>query len=64
MEQLRKDLEEMGWHDVGKWIRAHYKNATGQKVRELVESLTPEQQDEFMYQVQERLDIHRAQKAR
>jgi len=64
MDQLRKDLQEMNWADAGKWIRNRYKNAAGSTIKELVESLTPEQQDEFVYQVQERLDIHRAQKAR
>jgi|GEM_PF-2936945 len=58
---MRESLEEMQWHDVGKWIRQHYKKATGKSVRELMESLTPEQQEEFVHQVQERLEIYRSQ---
>jgi len=58
---VKEAIHEMGWHDVGKWLRNRYKNATGKNVVELVEGLSPEQQEEFVHQVQERLDIYRSQ---
>ena len=58
---MRESLEEMNWNDVAKWIRNRYKKATGRTVREMVESLTPEQQEEFVQQVQDRLEIYRSQ---
>jgi len=56
MAWLKESLENLDWHDCAKWLREHFK-VTGTTVKALVESLTPEQQEEFVKRVQLRLDI-------
>ncbi len=58
--QLQKDLETLGWTDVVKWLRAKF-NVTGNKVSEIVPSLTPEQQKEFEAEVKDRLAMKEPQ---
>jgi hypothetical protein len=60
MDWLKASLEELDWADAGKWLKAKYKNAKGTTVKMIVESLTLEQQTEFVKHVQDRLDIYRA----
>jgi len=55
MNWLRESLEALGWFNVGKWLRDKYKNAYGATIKAKVESLTREQQEEFVAEVQKRL---------
>jgi len=55
MGWLKESLETLNWADAGKYLRERY-NASGTSVKQLVESLSPEQQEEFVAEVQERLD--------
>ena len=59
MDWLKESLEELQWADVGKWLKGKYRNAKGTTVKAIVGSLTREQQEEFVKQVQDRLAIHR-----
>ena len=61
MDWLKESLDELQWADVGKWLKDKYKNASGTTVKAIVESLTRSQQEEFIEQVQGRLDIYRAE---
>jgi len=61
MDWLRESLEKLNWADVSKWIRERYKNAKGTTIKELVESLTIEQQQYFVRQVQGRLEIQESE---
>jgi len=58
MEWLRESLETLNWADVGKWLREKYK-ATGPTVKAMVESLSREQQEEFVKEAQRRLEATR-----
>jgi len=57
MDWLKESLEKLKWTDVSKWLKERYKNAKGTTIKELVESLTLEQQEYFVKQVQDRLEI-------
>jgi len=59
MVWLKESLEELNWADVGKWLKGKYSNAKGTTVKSTVESLTREQQEEFVKEVQARLETHR-----
>jgi hypothetical protein len=62
MDWLKESLEELNWADVTQWLRSHYpeiKKASAKTIRELVENLTEEHQEDFVNQIQGRLDIQR-----
>ena len=56
MAWLKESLEELGWADVSIWLRGHYPEATGTSVRQIVESLTPDHQGDFVVEVMGRLE--------
>ena len=56
MGWLRDSLIDLQWSDCGKWIREHYPQAKGASVRAMVESLNQKQQEEFVVEVQKRLE--------
>ncbi|HUV46275.1 MAG TPA: ERF family protein [Dehalococcoidia bacterium] len=56
MAWLKESLEELNWADVSKWMKKKYPKATGTSIKGLVESLTREQQEEFVKEVQKRLE--------
>jgi len=53
---LKESLEELNWADVGKWLKEHYREATGTTVKQMVESLNREHQEEFCGEVKRRLE--------
>lgn len=57
MDWLKESLEKLNWADVSKWLRGRYKNAKGTTIKALVESLTAEQREYFVRQIQGRLEI-------
>lgn len=59
MDWLKESLEELNWADVSKWIREHYKEALGTTIRALVNSLTREHKQEFVEEVNTRLETYR-----
>lgn len=56
MDWLRDSLIELQWADCPKWLKEHYGEAFGQTVRAMVGSLTWEHQEQFVAEVQKRLD--------
>jgi len=60
MDWLKESLEELKWTDVSKYVKGRFKNAKGTTIKALIESLTVEQQEYFVKQVQGRLDIQRS----
>ena len=56
MDWLRDSLVELQWPDFPKWLKDHYHDVRGQTVRAMVESLTWEQQEEIVKEVQKRLE--------
>lgn len=56
MEALRDGLETLGWADAGAYLKRTYK-VTGKSVREMVASLTEDQQVEFNDEVNSRLEM-------
>lgn len=58
MDWLKESLESLQWADVGKWLGEKYPEAKGQSVKQLVVTLTPEHQEEFVAEVQRRLEVH------
>ena len=56
IDWLRDALIELHWADCGRWLREHYPHARGGSIRAIVESLTPREQEEFVAEVQRRLD--------
>jgi len=59
MDWLKESLEELNWADVSKWLKSHYHEAKGTTVKAIVESLTREHQEEFVTEVQTRVEIQR-----
>lgn len=57
MVWLKESLDKLMWTDVGKWLREKY-NAYGTTVKAMVEGLTREQQEEFVKEVEKRLEAH------
>lgn len=55
MDKIRDGLIELQWADCPKWLKEHYGEAFGTTVRSMIESLTPEHQQEFAAEVQKRL---------
>ncbi len=53
---LKESLERLSWADVGGYLRRTYK-VSGQKVSDMVKALSPEQAQEFMKEVQTRLEM-------
>ena len=62
MEWLRDSLNTLQWADVGKWLREHYREAQGESVRVMVENLTPDHRQEFIAEVEGRLEAHKQAK--
>lgn len=58
MDWLKDALDELAWADVGKWLKGKYPEAKGQSVKQIVTSLTPEHQEEFVAEVESRLEEH------
>lgn len=56
MAWLKESLDKLMWADVGKWLREHYPEAMGASIRKMVESLTREHQEEFVKEVEKRLE--------
>jgi len=56
MDWLRDALIDIQWADCGKWLREHYGEAFGSTVRAMIGSLTKEHQEEFVAEVQKRLE--------
>jgi len=56
MVWLKESLDKLNWTDVGRWMTDKYK-AHGKSVREKVEQLTIEQQEEFVEEVGSRLEL-------
>jgi len=56
MAWLKESLEELNWADAGKWLKQHYPEAMGTSVKDRVASLTREHQEEFVKEVQKRLE--------
>ncbi|MGA2669986.1 MAG: hypothetical protein ABSF21_00995 [Dehalococcoidia bacterium] len=56
MDWLKESLETLNWTDVSKWLKKKYPKAIGTSIKALVESLTKEQQEEFVKEVQNRLE--------
>ncbi len=55
MGWLKESLETLNWADVSKYLRERF-GASGTSVKQLVESLSPEQQEEFAAEVSFRLE--------
>lgn len=58
MDWLKESLETLNWADVGKWLKQHYPEANGATIRLMIESLTREHQEEFVAEVQKRLEVN------
>ncbi len=56
MDWLKESLETLNWADVGKWLKQHYPEAMGTSVKQMVESLMREHQEDFVKEVQRRLE--------
>jgi hypothetical protein len=56
MTWLKESLQSLNWNTCGKYLMDNY-GATGSAVREMVLSLTPEQQKEFGKEVEDRLSM-------
>ena len=55
LEWLRESLNTLQWADVGKYLREHY-GVNGATVRLMIEALTPDQRQEFVDEVQRRVE--------
>jgi len=55
MDWLRESLEKMDWTTVGKYLREKY-GVTGTRISQMVEKLSPEQAEEFVAEIQRRLE--------
>ena len=53
---LNESLKTLNWEGLGKWLKEHYAEATGKTIGEAVESLTREHQEDFVKEVQKRLE--------
>lgn len=53
---LNESLKTLNWEGLGKWLKEHYPEAKGQTMGEAIESLTREHQQEFVAEVQKRLE--------
>jgi len=58
MDWLKESLEELNWADVGKWLKDKYR-VSGTSVSQMVRKLNREQAEDFVRQVQTRLEIAR-----
>ncbi|MBV6343311.1 hypothetical protein HWQ67_17170 [Candidatus Magnetobacterium casensis] len=56
MDWLRGALEEIPWPDCGKWLREHFPQAKGASIKTVVESLKPKELEQFVAEVQNRLE--------
>jgi len=56
MAWLKESLKELNWADVSTWLRKKYPEAKGTSIKLIVESLTREHQEEFVKEVQKRLE--------
>lgn len=59
MPWLKESLDALQWVDVGQWLRSHYGEAFGSSIKAMVESLTREHQEEFVAEVQKRLEAQK-----
>jgi len=59
MDWLNDALKTLKWDSVGAYIKGKYPKATGATLGEAIESLTREQQKEFVTEVQTRVEIQR-----
>ncbi|MDD5703327.1 MAG: hypothetical protein PHU23_14925, partial [Dehalococcoidales bacterium] len=55
LQWLKESLEKLQWADCGEYLMSKYK-VKGQRISEIVGKLSPEQQAEFVEEVQRRLD--------
>lgn len=53
---LNESLKAIQWEGLGKWLKNNYPEAKGQTIGEAIESLTREQQEDFVKEVQKRLE--------
>lgn len=53
---LNESLRTLSWDGIGTWLKAQYPEAKGKTIGEAVESLTREHQEEFVKEVQKRLE--------
>ena len=58
LQWLKESLEQLQWTDCGEYLMNKYK-VKGSRISEMVGKLTPEQQAEFVSEVQRRLDADR-----
>ena len=58
LQWLKEALEQLQWTDCGQYLISKYK-VKGSRISEMVGKLTPEQQAEFVSEVQRRLDADR-----
>jgi phage recombination protein Bet len=56
MAWLKESLETLQWADVGKWLKKNYPEAIGINIRAITENLTKEHKEEFVKEVQRRLE--------
>ena len=57
LQWLKESLEQLQWADCGEYLMSKYK-VKGQRISEIVGKLSPEQQAEFVEEVQRRLDAN------
>lgn len=56
MGWLQGALDELKWDDAGEWLKDRFREAIGHTVAEKVSCLTPEHRQEFVAEVQLRLE--------
>lgn len=56
MDWLKGALIELDWQDIGQWIKSTYPEAQGKTIKELIQSLSWEHQEQFVNKVQRRLE--------
>lgn len=54
---LKQSLQDLQWADVPKYLKAHYLEAQGETVKQMIESLTREHQEEFVAEVKARANM-------
>jgi hypothetical protein len=57
MVWLKESLDKLNWTGVGKWMSDNYKISLGKKVSDMVKQLTIEQQENFVKEVENRLQM-------
>jgi len=54
LEDIRQQIDDLQWSDVGKWLSSHFKIPVAKRVSEMLEKLTREQAEQFVEALAER----------